>query len=73
MVGQRKTGDGSAAMRDGNHYDRERQALYLTGLLPLEDVKEAQATLALCSRLLPILIESREARVNVETEQAAAE
>ena len=36
-------------------YDRERQALYLTGLLPLHDLKECKETLALCERLLPLV------------------
>jgi hypothetical protein len=36
-------------------YDRERQALYLVGLLPLHDLKECKETLALCERLLPLV------------------
>lgn len=43
-------------------YDRERQALYLTGLLPLHDYQECKATLALCERLLPMV--SGEARTD---------
>lgn len=42
-------------------YDRESFSLYLTGLLP-HSVAEANAVLALCGRLLPILQESRQAR-----------
>lgn len=44
-------------MFDGE-YDRERLALYLTGLLP-NDINEGHAVLELCSRLLPLLAESR--------------
>jgi hypothetical protein len=39
-------------------YDRERLALYLTGLLPI-DPDEGKAVLDLCGRLLPVLVASR--------------
>jgi hypothetical protein len=42
-------------------YERERLALYLTGLLP-SDVAEARAVLELCGQILPILAESRAER-----------
>lgn len=42
---------------DGD-YDRERLALYLTGLLPLDPI-EGPKVLDLCGRLLPPLIESK--------------
>jgi hypothetical protein len=39
-----------------NHeYDRERQALYMIGLLPLHDYQACKDTLALCGRLLPLV------------------
>jgi hypothetical protein len=43
---------------DDDDYDRERLALYVTGLLPI-DPEEGQAVLDLCGRLLPVLIESK--------------
>ena len=36
-------------------YDRERQALYMMGLLPLHDYEACKETLALCGRLLPLI------------------
>jgi hypothetical protein len=41
-----------------SEYDRERLALYLTGLLP-DNPDEGRAVLDLCGRLLPVLAESR--------------
>lgn len=41
-----------------NNHDRERLALYLTGLLP-DDIAEARAVLDLCKALLPLLDDSR--------------
>jgi hypothetical protein len=40
-------------------YDRERLALYLTGLLP-DDADEGQRVLSLCAKLVPVLAASRE-------------
>lgn len=42
--------------QEHNGYDRERQALYLVGLLPLHDHEECKQTLALCGRLLPLVV-----------------
>jgi hypothetical protein len=41
-----------------SEYDRERLALYVTGLLPI-DPDEGQAVLDLCGRLLPLLVASK--------------
>jgi hypothetical protein len=41
-------------------YDRERQALYLLTLMPLDDTQECRMLLSLISDLLPILNRSIE-------------
>ena len=45
-------------MLDNEGYDRERLALYLTGLLPIDEA-EGRAVLDLCGELLPVLIKSK--------------
>lgn len=46
---------------DDETYDRERMALYITGLLP-GDVAEARAVLDLCAELLLALATSAQRR-----------
>jgi hypothetical protein len=50
--------DGEMPMTYQGEYNREQMALYLTGMLPPDQV-EALAVLDLCRRFLPILAESR--------------